>query len=811
MQIHVENALKDLRHNKINGREFCLLHSQAMDKHLTQLTKDISKDVCVIATGGYGREELCPYSDIDLLFLTPNKASSTIHNNIENFLYNIWDSKIKIGHAIRTIKECTTVAHEDAKVLSSLLDARLISGNKKLFEQFEIALEKSLKQKTKKTYVKGKLNERDIRHKRLGDSRYVLEPNIKDGKGGLRDYQTLFWISNVIYNANTPESLKNQKIIKSSEQTRIEKAHDFLLTVRCHLHDIAGRAEERIHFDIQPQIAERLNYQHRDNSKAVERFMKHYFLVSKDIGDLTRIIVAAIEESENRKSQIVKDKSKTLEGFDIVNNRLNFKRNQKLKDDPFQILRLFRLSQQHDLDLHPKALQKIRRNLKLIDKKLQNSKQANTLFLDILTDHKNAALTLSRMNEAGVLEKFIPELQKIKGLMQFDRYHVYTVDEHTLNAVRIMHKLEKGDLKQQAPLASKLIKTIDNRKTLYVAILLHDICKGREGKKKGEDHSTLGAELALKLAPRFTLSDKGTRLVSWLIFEHLFMSEIAFKRDLEDTKTLEDFLFRIHDLERLKLLTILTTCDIMAVGPERWTSWKDSLITELYTMAENRLSGKITTQQNNKLKVPELINPVADIEFTQNNKKNATDVKITTKDKAGLFTILSGALTASNVNVIEARIQTHNNEIAEDTFTIQNTSQQPVTKTHRLNDIKDAILKALKTPKDLNKDVAKTIKSPKTKELVFDVPHGVIINNNVSKDATYIEFYARDRQGLLFDVASIINNEGLMIKHAKIGTLGLKAIDVFYVTDKNNKKITNESQISKITRALNDLNQNSQL
>lgn len=803
MQKAKQALLKDLRNNKISGLEFGNRHSNIMDKHIRELTKNvINEDISIIATGGYGREELCPYSDIDLLFLTSSKARDHIHKDIEAFLYKIWDSGIKIGHAVRTIKECITVSQEDAKALSSLLDARIIAGKKELFTQFQTELHKSLKPRIKTAYVQGKLNERDIRHQRLGDSRYVLEPNIKDGKGGLRDYQTLFWISHVIYDAKTPKALKDLKIITKKEQQQFEKDYEFLLTIRCHLHDIAGRAEERLHFDIQPRIAERLDYQERDNAKSVERFMKHYFLVTKDIGDLTRIIVSAIEENEDQKSRLIEQKTIPHKNFAKIGNRLTFREDQKLKPAPLQIFEFFRLAQTQNLDIHPKALHKIRRNIKFIDKNLRNDPKANEIFLDILTNPDNAALTLRRLNEAGVLERFIPEFARIKGLMQFDRYHVYTVDEHTLNAVDIMHKLESGELKDQAPLASQLIQTIENRKTLYVAILLHDICKGREKKKRGQDHSTLGAELALKLAPRLQLSDQGTRLVSWLIFDHLFMAEIAFKRDLEDPKTLEDFLFRIHDMERLKLLTILTTCDIMAVGPDRYTHWKESLLSELYFLAESRISGKAPLKTDQTSTKRELGSEKAIIDILQDDNKNATSIRIITKDKPGLFATLCGALTATNVNIIEARINTLDKNIAEDTFLVQTTNGSQITKAFRHNEITNSILSALECDDDLDKKVAKTRKKPKTKELVFDVPEGVMIKNDVSRDATYLEIYSRDRHGLLYDIASTLQKHSLSISRAKIGTLGLKAIDVFYIKDLKGNKITEQKQLEELEQAL---------
>ena len=304
MDIATPDAIKNLRKNKITGLEFGKHHSLAMDSHIITLTTELTDNsIAIIATGGYGREELCPFSDIDLLFLITSKTTKDVHEKIEKFLYKIWDSGIKIGHAVRSIKECISICQEDSKALSSLLDARLISGNQALFEDFQNTLQKHIKVKAHKSFTKNKLQERDNRHKRLGDSRYVLEPNIKDGKGGLRDYHTLFWITKVIYGAQTPKDLEQINIITKEERKRFEKDYEFLLTIRCHLHDLAERAEERLHFDIQPQIAKRLGYKDRDNSNAVERFMKHFFLVTKDIGDLTRIIVAAIEEKEEQKKE----------------------------------------------------------------------------------------------------------------------------------------------------------------------------------------------------------------------------------------------------------------------------------------------------------------------------------------------------------------------------------------------------------------------------------------------------------------------------------------------------------------------------
>lgn len=799
MKKKLQKLLKRLRSNTISGAEFCLARSRMMDAHIISLTADLPDNIAIIATGGYGRQELCPYSDIDILFLTPHKTDKNLEVKIEKFLYQIWDSNIKIGHAVRTIPQCLSVTSTDIKAQTTLLDARLIKGDNELFEELITKLDKHRKTGAQKSFVKAKLAERDERHKRLGDTRYVLEPNIKDGKGGLRDYQTLFWITHVIYNATTTQNLIDLKILTKKERDRVEKAYDFLLTTRCHLHDIAQRPEERLHFDIQHEIAQRLDYSHRNNARAVERFMKHYFHVTRDIGDLTRIIIAAIEEDEIQRSKLIQPKPKTYLGFEIQNNRLNFSDAHKLKDHPVDILRFFRVAQESEHDIHPRALQKITRNLSIIDSNLCNNPLANNIFLEILAGTKDAALTLRRMNESGVLERFIPEFRRIIALMQFDRYHIFTVDEHTLRAIDTLHAIENGNHKTAAPLASALIHDIKNRRALFVAMLLHDICKGREKKQKGQDHSTLGAELALKLCPRLGLTDAETRLVSWLIFDHLFMAEIAFKRDLDDPKTLNDFVFRIHDLERLKLLTILTTTDIMAVGPDRWTIWKDKLLNELYTQAENQMLGKAPRKAAPTKTTPKDWDGIETrIDITQDEEKNATTIQIFTKDRKTLFATLTGALSAAGTSIIEARIKTLKDGNIADTFTIQNLSGQPILKAHRHKDIQTTILKALNNELDIEKLLEKHTKKPKPKDLVFDVPNMVRINNKASKNFTVLEINARDRHGLLYDIAKIFARHKLEIKSAKISTLGLKAVDVFYLSDKNEQKIMDARALKRL-------------
>ncbi len=804
MKTRRDALLKKLRKHEITSPEFCAAYSADMDKNVRKLAKEtLPEDIALIATGGYGREELCPHSDIDIVFLVPKKVTKKLETAIEKMLYQFWDSGVKMGHAVRTVQECIQVMQKDPKVLTSLMDARLISGDKKLFNEFSETMEANRKRKKVSDFVKAKLHERDQRHQRFGDTRYVLEPNIKDGKGGLRDYQTLFWITGMAYEAKSPDALLKLKMISKREANVLNKAHDFLTSVRCHLHDIAARGEERLHFDIQLELAERLGYTHRNNAKAVERFMKHYFLVTRDIGDMTRIVCAAIEQDEITKQKWIKPSAASFMGFEILNNRLNFSDAQNLKKNPTEIMRFFRVSQETEYDIHPQALRTIARNIDVIDQKFRNKPLTNSLFLEILTSQNNASITLRRMNEAGVLERFIPEFRKVIALMQFDRYHVFTVDEHILHAIDTLHQIESGALRAEAGLASALIHTIENRRALFVAILLHDICKGQSG-----DHSELGAELALSLCPRLGLNDQETRLVSWLVFDHLFMADIAFKRDMEDPKTVEDFLFRVHGLERLKLLTILTTVDIMAVGPERWTSWKDKLVQELYYMAEARITGKhplVSTALLSSAIPYDLGADETRIDISQDSERNTTIISIYTQDQHGLFYLLTGALTLSGANIIEARINTLDDGRVADIFTVQNLSGKPILQKARQNKIEETIRSVIAESPDLTKQIKALTKKDSKKDQAFEIPKGVTIKNRASRRFNVLETYGRDKPGLLYELSKTIREHNCSIKSAKINTLGLKAVDVFYVQDMNGNKVKDKDQLDTLKTALLDI------
>src|SRR5712692_9529748 len=546
--------------------------------------------MAIVAVGGYGRGEMAPFSDVDLLFLLPYKRTPHTEQVIEFLLYLFWDLGLKVGQATRSVAECLRYAKADLTIRTALLEARYVWGEQVLYEELKTRFEAEIVRGTAAQFVEAKLAERDARHQRVGDSRYQLEHNIKEGKGGLRDLHTLFWIAKYIYRVDDVAKLVELGVLSAEESARFQRAENFLWTVRCHLHYLAGRAEERLTFNMQTEIGAGMGYAARPGARGVERFMKHYFLVAKDVGDLTRIFCAILEADQQRKRRLPWLRwgagRRALGGFGLDGDRLTIPSDDFFRNERVALIRLFHVAQEHDLDIHPHALRLITQSLKLIDAKLRANAEANRLFMEMLTSTKAPEITLRRMNEAGVFGRFVPDFGRVVAQMQYDMYHVYKVEEHTLFAIGILHQIERGELKDELPLASEIVHTIDSRRALYLAVLLHDIAKGRGG-----DHSELGAQVAERLGPRVGLTAEETETVAWLVRFHLLMSNTAFKRDIDDPQTIRDFIERVQSPERLKLLLILTAADIRAVGPRVWNGWKATLLRELYHRAVEEMSG----------------------------------------------------------------------------------------------------------------------------------------------------------------------------------------------------------------------------
>ena len=824
----------------------------AREKIFPNATTSALQEVAIIATGGYGRGTLAPGSDIDLLFLLPGKQDAASGRFIEFILYTLWDMRLKVGHATRSTEECIRLARTDNTILTSILEARFICGNERLSRSMQFHFRRDIVQAGARKFVADKLAERDVRLAKSGESRYLVEPDLKDGKGGLRDLHTLFWIAKFLYDANSPEELADKGAFTHEELARFQKCEDFLWAVRCHLHFIAGRGEDRLSFDRQAELAARLGYQSHAGLKNVERFMKHYFLIAKEVGDLTRIFCASLEARQVKDVPVLsrvmgrfrpKPPVKVPENknFRIESGRLNLAHSSVFRDDPVNLLRLFSAASTYGAEIHPDALKTVRKSLSLIDKELCNNPEANALFLDMLVNSDSSETLLRMMNEAGVLGRFVPEFGKVVAMMQFNMYHHYTVDEHLIRAVGILAALEKGRLSEDHPLAAVLFPTLKSRRSLYVATLLHDIAKGRE-----EDHSIAGERIARALGPRFGLTPEETETAAWLVRHHLLMSETAQMRDLNDFKTILDFTEIIQSPERLKLLLILTVVDIRAVGPGVWNGWKGQLLRTLYAEAEPVLTGG-HTGSSREVRVKEaqkeflshfpnwsdeqaktatsrhydaywlnvdlkkqvahqglmekstprnIITEVHTDAFTA-----ITELTIYAPDHPRLLALITGACAAASANIMGAQIFTTTDGMALDTILIQREFSTEDDERRRAERVTEIIRMALQGKLRL-KDAVANAPQQRSRLKAFSVVPRVIIDNQSSNRFTVIEINGLDRIGLLYNLTDALFHLSLNIASAHITTFGEKAIDVFYVTDLTGAKIVNPARHAQIEREL---------
>ncbi len=828
--------------------------------HLYALAINASGDVgrlTVAATGGYGRGVLAPFSDIDLLFITAAEPSPAALRTVEFMLYFLWDLGLKVGHATRSIADCLTEAHGDATVRTSLLDARHLAGDAALFDDFSARFRAACTEAGAASYLAAKQAERDLRHRRYGDLPFVVEPNIKEGRGGLRDLQTLYWMARYLFDTRTMAELADPAgpaggILTELEARLARRSWDFLWTLRFHLHYVSGRAEERLTFDLQPVVGARMGYTRHGRQDGVERFMRHYFLTAREVTRLTHVLEPALERAALGPSARAPETDGQLAkaGFILADGRLMPANAKDFHDEPIRMLRMLKLARDRNLKLHPLAMRALIRNERRA-MLLRGDPEASALFLDLLCgrdaeNHRaDGARWLTILNEAGVLGRLLPDWARIVGQMQFDTYHVFTVDEHTIEAVRILNTLERGDLQEIAPVASGLVDHLQSRRALYVAMLLHDIAKGRGG-----DHSALGAELALEVGPALGLSAEETEMVSWLVLHHLLLSQTAFKRDIDDAKTILDLAEVIQSPERLRLLLVLTVADMRAVSAKVWNGWKATLLRELYSRVAEVLAGGLSTTERDvrvsrakeaassmldgwpqpdidrflslgypgywlgfdpdthvrharMIRDAEARHAPLTVETQPLPARAVTEVTVYAADHAGLFSRIAGALAVAGASIVDARIHTLTNGMALDTFWIQDAAGGAFDSPHRLARLYVLIEQALSGRIRLASEIRKASKALLGRRMrAIHVPPRVVIDNHASNTHTVLEVNGRDRPGLLHDVTAAISEQGLQIASAHVTTYGVRAVDVFYVKDVFGLKVENERKLAQLRAAL---------
>jgi [protein-PII] uridylyltransferase len=793
----------------------------------------LGDELALVGLGGTGRGEMAPYSDLDLMFLTAKAPTAEAERAAEAILHLLWDLKLKVGHSVRSTAQLMALAKKDMTIRTAFLEARWLWGEGKVFELAMSRFRKDVVAGTAAEFVAAKLAERDERHVKMGDSRYVVEPNVKDGKGGLRDLHALYWIGKYVHGVERPADLVGAGLFTAAEFRRFDRAERFFWSVRCHLHLLAGRADERLSFDYQKRIAEIMHYADRPGKSAVERFMQFYFLNAKNVGDLTGVFLAQLDEQLGKKGfrfalPTIRRRPKRLGGFVLDRGRISIPSDDFFRADPVRLLELFALAARERLEIHPAAMRAATRDAALIDRKVRDDPRANALFMEVLTSIHSPELVLRWMNEAGVFGRFVPDFGRVVAQMQFDMYHHYTVDEHSIRAIGLLAAIERGELKQDHPLSTAIVKQIASRRVLYVAVLLHDIAKGRGG-----DHSVIGAEIALKLGPRFGLDPAETETVSWLVRYHLLLSSTAFKRDLADPKTIEDFVHQVQSPERLRLLLVLTVVDIRAVGPGVWTEWKRTLLRTLFEAAEERLrlghkqhgraelvdrrQGDLATvlgwkasasrahakrlpdsywlaeplpwQVANAKQVAEaearIGDPEPSVVVDDDPDSGATRVSVFTPDREGLFYRICAGLASAGANIIDARIHTTRDGMALDNLLVLDSRSRPYADRRLRGRLVRSVEAALTAPEPPPLPGAEAAR----RSTAFEVAPSVAIADRASTRTTVVEVNARDRPALLAGLAAAIHAQGHRIHSAHIATYGERAVDVFYLTRADGRKL----------------------
>jgi len=800
--------------------------------------------LAIIAVGGYGRGEMAPYSDVDIAFVTPGKRTPWAEQVIETILYALWDLGLKVGQSSRSIEETVRLARDDLTIRTALLEARFVWGDREVYDAAAGRFISEVLSLSPRQFVADKLAERDVRHKRMGDSRYVVEPNVKEGKGGLRDLHTLFWIGKYVYRVRTVGDLVEAGLLTRRELAQFQRAENWLWAVRCHLHAITGRAEDRLTFDLQREVATRMHYADRTGQSPVERFMQFYFLNAKTVGDLTGVFLAHLDEAKGEKGRrflpTIRRRPGKLNGFALDRGRLALPDEGFFRADPVRLIEIFALADTYGLEIHPLAMRAARRDAKLIDRTVRDDARANALFLDVLTSPRDPASVLRWMNEATVFGRFVPDFGRVVAQMQFDMYHHFTVDEHTIRAIGLLARIEAGDLGDDHPLSHALFGRIAHRRVLYVAVLLHDIAKGRGG-----DHSELGGEIALELCPRFGLTDSETELVAWLVRHHLLMSRFAFKRDLADPKTIQDFVGEVKSIERLRLLLMLTVVDIRAVGPGVWNDWKRQLLRSLFDAAEEvlrlghiqhgreaRLAHKIADLRaaldwpaeqfdafvagapdpyliaepieilaHNARHLAAMGDAPLSIATVTDKARGATLVMVAAGDHPGLFYRIAMGIHLVGGNIIDARIHTLDNGIAIDNFLVQDHRGKAFTGKQKLARMKRAIRQSLAGEAPLANQLADKPLAL-TRAEAFRIVPSVTADNRASNRYTVVEVNARDRPALLGNLGQALFEAKVTLHSAHISTYGERAVDTFYLTDLTGQKIVSKSRLETLERHL---------
>ncbi|MFM8412490.1 MAG: [protein-PII] uridylyltransferase, partial [Alphaproteobacteria bacterium] len=792
----------------------------------------------VLAQGGYGRREMNPYSDVDLLFLHAHKVTPYVETVTETILYQLWDLRFEVGYAVRSVKDCVSLAATDVQIKTALIDARRVCGDEGLWRDFDAALDREVKPRGTSKFVREKVEEAERRRRRYGDSVYLLEPQVKEGAGGLRDLHTAMWIAKITFKVASARELAVKGVLSEAEYGELEAARDFLLRVRNSLHFLCGSHQDQLTFDLQETVAEDLGYRSAPGEpmKGVERFLKDYYLHASEVTRIARSIVERAVNPSRPYRLLGRMLARTIRpGVQIIAGQLAVTRSEILREDPTELVRLFASAQAHDVDLSPRLADLVREEAPRLDEELRSDPRVCESFLGILRAPARVYETLHEMHRLGVLSRIIPEWEHLRCLVLHDQYHIYTVDEHSLMGIRELERLRDGERAEISPLLTQAMRDVDTVELLFLGMLLHD-----SGKGLGGGHSEKGAVFARDIAARLGLNEDESRELQFLVRHHLVMSHLSQRRDIHDDKLVVEFARTVGSPEALKRLYLLTYADMRATGPKVWNNWKDMLLAEAYLRVQEvfargfepedraariaRIRERVpvevgavrgepaerecrdflaTMPDHYLLTTPENLlpahaemfhrlrgdeDPVTSVEHRPQNE--FSEFTVVTRDRPGLFSTITGVLAASGMNIVAARIATSDAGVVVDAFRVSHLERREIAlddeRWQRARDLLDDVLAGRR---DLAGILARAEKPGiLDRRKVRPMAVQVVVDNQVSDAHTVLEIYARDRVGLLHRIASALLALGLDVHLALITTNVDQVLDVFYVNEADGRK-----------------------
>ena len=809
--------------------------------HLWQTQID-DPSLSLVAVGGYGRGELLPGSDIDLMILHKSRLRPGARQRIQDYLAFLWDLHLEVGHSVRTLRDCQREARADITVATNLMEARLLCGEQKLFDEMGKVTGPNRIWPTRK-FFEAKLAEQEQRHKHHGDTEHNLEPNIKEGPGGLRDIQMIGWVAKRHFGAADLEELVRHKFLTREEYEDLRQGTLFLWKVRFALHSIAGRREDRLLFDYQKRVAAKFGFASEDNS-GVEQFMKQYFHTVKLLNQLNEMLLQLFQEAiiyARRREKIKPINNR----FQIRNDYIEAKRSNVFKRYPFALLEIFLLIQQNPAikGVRAATIRLIRESLPLIDASFRKDIRNRSLFMEIVRQPRQVGHELRRMHRYGVLDAYLPAYGAVEGLMQFDLFHVFTVDEHILFVVQYMRFFGMEEHADKFRLPHQVLQAIPKQELLYLAGIFHDIAKGRKG-----DHSQLGKDEAYHFCRDHQLNEFDARLVAWLVERHLLMSMTAQREDTNDPDVINRFAGVVGDIMHLNYLYLLTVADINGTNPQLWNSWKDALLADLYKKTlhalRRGLENPIDKQerlQEVKLQAQALIGPTIeqghDIEqiwanlgddyfmrhspdeiawhtraiaksteqrlplilIREMTQRGGTEIFVYMHDHDNIFSRTVRTLDQLRLDIHDARIITSTNGYTLDTFIVLEGSGRKVTGRERRKEIKNALHRNL-TQLDKPMKAVSRVRSRRLKH--FPLPTRVRFSQDEKNNRTLMEVSAADRPGLLSAIGAAMEACGISVSGAKIATYGERAEDIFFITDHKNRMIRDEDACQRLQHSI---------